>query len=242
LSQGKFISTNFWADSAACRREIFLDSKPGGQYHRLPLSLAQRCGSMSSAHPFRQKFTNRKSFTLRDLLVISLLAALGMATKPLLQPFSRLLLNVFLVPGGVLFGGLYMMWLTLSRGMVGKPGSATLAAFIQGMVAFALGLSPAHGLLSAAVYVLPGLIVDLVFLIPGRTRSAQASRFLISCALANLSGIAAVALIRGFGQYPALLLMALGTISGGLGGLAAFLLAGKIPLRFQRSIPPDAGI
>jgi len=171
-------------------------------------------------------------FSLRDLLIITLMAALGMAIKPLLQPFSRLLLNTFFVPGGVVFGGFYMMWLALARGLVGKPGSGILAAFIQGVTALALGLSPASGILSLAAFLLPGAAVELSFCIPGRGPASRASRFLFSCILANLTGIGVVILIRGFGQQPAVILMIAGGLSGGLGGLLAFAVSEKIPPRF----------
>jgi hypothetical protein len=179
-----------------------------------------------------QKQNQQHYFSLRDLLIITLLAALGIAIKPLLQPFSRLLLNAFFVPGGVLFGGLYMMWLTLARGLVNKPGSGILAAFLQGMTALTLGLSPANGVLSLATYLLPGAAVELSFCIPGRGMLTRASRFLLSCILANLAGIAMVVLIRGFGRQPVLILMIIGGLSGGLGGLVAFAVAEKMPQRF----------
>ncbi len=174
-------------------------------------------------------------FSLRDLLIITLLAALGIAMKPLLQPFSRLLLNAFSVPGGVLFGGFYMMWLALARGLVNKPGSGILAAFIQGITALAVGLSPAHGVLSLATFLLPGAAVELAFCLPGQGMFSRAGRFLLSCILANLTGIAIVVLVRGFGRQPVLILMIIGGFSGGLGGLVSFAVAEKIPRRFLTS-------
>ena len=172
-------------------------------------------------------------FTLRDLLIITLMAALGMAIKPLLQPFSRLLLNAFLIPGGVIFGGFYMMWLALARGLVKKPGSGLLAAFIQGVTALALGLSPSSGILSLATYLLPGAAVELSFGLPGKGAASRAARFLLSCVLANLTGIGIVILIRGFGRQPTVILMIAGGLSGGLGGLLAYAVSEKIPPRFR---------
>jgi hypothetical protein len=168
-------------------------------------------------------------------LTIALLASLGMAAKPLLQPFSRLLLNTFFIPGGVLFGGFYMMWLVLARGLVDRPGSGILAAFMQSLIAFALGLSPAQGMLSVATYVLPGAVVELIFLVPGRGALIRVVRCILSCALANLAGIAVVAVIRGFEGHPVLVLMIIGAFSGGLGGLVAFAVMEKIPHRFLTS-------
>ena len=171
-------------------------------------------------------------FSLRDLLIIAMMAALGMAIKPLLQPFSRVMLNTVFVPGGVVFGGFYMLWLVLARGLVDKPGSGILAAFIQGVTALALGLSPTSGILSLATFLLPGAAVELAFSIPGRGLLPRAGRFLLSCILANLTGVGIVILIRGFGHGPAVIMMIAGAISGGLGGLLAFAVSEKIPRKF----------
>jgi hypothetical protein len=180
-------------------------------------------------------------FSLRDLLIITLMAALGMAVKPLLQPFSRLMLNAFQVPGGVIFGGFYMMWLALARGLADRPGGGILAALIQGVVALALGLSPASGVLSLATFLLPGAAVELAFGIPGRGTLSLAGRYLSSCVLANLTGVGMVILIRGFGRQPAIVLLILGGLSGILGGLLAFAVSARIPRRFLAASPPRGG-
>jgi len=180
--------------------------------------------------------TPRDRYTLRDFLIITLLAALGLATKSLLNPLSRTLLGAFSIPGGVFFGGLYMMWLALARGFVNKAGSATLTAFVQGGVVLVLGLSPVQGLLSTLIFLLPGVLVDLVFLIPGQARLYRLFRFTLSCLVANVSGIILVALVWGIVGRPLILLVAIGALSGGLGGLVAYLISEKIP---SRSLHPS---
>ena len=154
-----------------------------------------------------------------------------MVTKHLLQPLSRSLLSAFFIPGGVFFGGLYMMWLALARGMVAKPGSATLAAFVQAGVNLLLGLSPILGVLSLFVYLLPGIFIDLVFLLPGQAALSRLARFTLACLGANVIGIVSVALVWGIGQRPLILLAAVGALSGAAGGLMAFFICEKMPSR-----------
>jgi len=175
------------------------------------------------------KISQRGRYTLRDFLIITLLAALGLASKPLLNPLSRLLLGTLSVPGGVFFGGVDMMWLALARGIVGKTGSAAVTAFIQGGVALVLGLSPIHGLLSTLIFLLPGVSVDLVFLIPGQAKLNRLCRFTLACMAANVTGIVLVALVGGIVHRPLILLAVIGALSGGLGGLVAYLISEKIP-------------
>jgi len=170
---------------------------------------------------------------------MALLAALGLASKSLLYPLARFLLSTFLIPGGVFFGGLYMIWLVLARDLVNKAGSATITAFIQGMVAFALGLSSAPGFLSILMYIFPGIAVDLIFIFSGGGTAASLLRFTLSGAIANLVGVTTVAVAQGFPNQPLTLLMALGGLSGSLGGLAAFFVSQKIPRRFLlHEVPP----
>jgi hypothetical protein len=173
--------------------------------------------------------SQRKGYTLRDFLIISLLAALGLATKPLLNPLSRFLLGTLSIPGGVFFGGLYMMWLALARGIVGKAGSATFTAFIQGGMAFVLGLSPIHGILSLLIFLLPGVSVDLVFLIPAGAKRNRLCRFALACMVANVIGIIMVALVAGIVRRPLILLVIIGALSGGLGGLVGYMISERIP-------------
>jgi energy-coupling factor transport system substrate-specific component len=177
------------------------------------------------------KTTHPGHFSLRDFLIITLLAALGLATKSFLNPLSRTLLGALSIPGGVFFGGLYMMWLALARGIVKKPGSAILTAFVQGVVALVLGLSPVQGLLSALIYLPPGVLVDLAFLIPGQAKFNRLLRFTLACLAANVSGIALVALALGIVHGPLILLVIVGALSGALGGLLAFVISEKIPSR-----------
>ena len=173
--------------------------------------------------------SQREGYTLRDFLIISLLAALGVATKPLLNPLSRFLLGTFAIPGGVFFGGLYMMWLALARGIVGKAGSATFTAFIQGGMALVLGLVPIGGILSVLIFLLPGVSVDLVFLIPGGAKRYRLCRFILACLAANVIGITMVALVGGIVQRPLILLVIIGALSGGLGGLVGYMISERIP-------------
>ncbi|KPL18046.1 MAG: hypothetical protein AMJ92_09850 [candidate division Zixibacteria bacterium SM23_81] len=171
----------------------------------------------------------REGYTLRDFLIISLLAALGLATKPLLNPLSRFLLGTLSIPGGVFFGGLYMIWLALARGIVGKAGSATFTAFIQGGTALILGLVPIHGILSMLIFLLPGVSVDLVFMIPAGAKRTRLCRFVLACTVANVIGITMVALVGGIVQRPLILLIIIGALSGGLGGLVGYMISERIP-------------
>jgi energy-coupling factor transport system substrate-specific component len=66
-----------------------------------------------------------KRFSTRDLIVISTLAAIGIAIKPLVGPLFKMISPPLAIPGGSLAGGFYMLWLSLAVFMVGKTGTGT---------------------------------------------------------------------------------------------------------------------
>ena len=50
-----------------------------------------------------------QKFTVRDLVLIAAMAALGIAIKPVVVPLAHLVSTPLMIPGGALAGGLYMM-------------------------------------------------------------------------------------------------------------------------------------
>ncbi len=169
-------------------------------------------------------------FTIFDLIVIALMAGLGIATKPIVVPLAHIITGPLFIPGGVLAGGFYMMWIVLAAALVGKPGTATLAAVVQAIVVMALGIYGTHGIASLVTYVLPGVAVDLVMLLAGTRARSLLPCFLAGIA-ANMTGTFLVNL--AFFRLPAVpLLLSIFTaaLSGGLGGWIAYSVAQQFSL------------
>ncbi len=168
-----------------------------------------------------------KRFSSRDLIVIALLAAIGIAIKPLVSPTIKLISAPLMLPGGSLAGGLYMMWLVLAVVLVPKFGSGILFGFVQALVTFILGWFGNHGILSLISYTLPGLLADLILLIPLRRDSKLCMALLGS--ISNLTGSLIMSLI--IFRLPLIpLAIASGTaiVSGLIGGLIAYPIYTKI--------------
>lgn len=98
-------------------------------------------------------------------MVIGLTAALGLASKPIVVPITHLITGPLFIPGGAVAGGIYMMWIVLGASLVGKRGAATLIALTQGLIVMLTGSFGTHGVISLITYGLPGLMVDLVFIL-----------------------------------------------------------------------------
>ena len=68
-------------------------------------------------------------FTVKDLIIITSIAALGIAVKPIINPITKIISTPLGIPGGSLTGGLYMLWLVLTIVIVDKPLTGTLYGF-----------------------------------------------------------------------------------------------------------------
>lgn len=163
-----------------------------------------------------------KQFRVYDLILIALMATLGIATKPVIVPLTHMITGPLFIPGGAVAGGFYMFWLVLAAGLVGKRGVPTLTALVQGLIVIVTGSFGSHGIMSLITYTLPGLMIDLVFVML-RRKWTTVYDFFLAGIIANLAGTYLSNLV--FFRLPLLpLLMSLSSaiISGGLGGLIAY--------------------
>jgi hypothetical protein len=61
-----------------------------------------------------------------DLVVIAMMASLGVAIKPVVVPLAHIITGPLYIPGGVIAGGFYMMWIVLGAGLVGNRAQQPL--------------------------------------------------------------------------------------------------------------------
>jgi len=161
-------------------------------------------------------------FSVKDLILISAMAALGIAVKAVLTPIIHLASVPLFIPGGALGGGLYMMWLLLASGITGKLGAATLTGLVQAIIVILTGVGGSHGVLSLFSYTLPGLAID-IWLLLSRHRLCCLTCAFVACILANLCGTMAVNMIFfRLPTIPLLLSLTVAAFSGGVGGVLSW--------------------
>ncbi|MDR0852335.1 MAG: ECF transporter S component [Clostridiales Family XIII bacterium] len=164
-----------------------------------------------------------KRFTIYDLIIIAVMAAAGIAIKPVVSSVVHIVSTPLGIPGGSLAGGLYMMWLVLAFAITGKYGSATLAALVQAVIVMLTGTG--HGVMSLFSYGIPGLAVDLlmfILLFLCRRNFDRLSSFFAGM-VANLAGTLIVNFM--FFKNPSLIFVLMilsAALSGGVGGLIAW--------------------
>lgn len=105
-----------------------------------------------------------KNYSVFNLIIIAVVSALGIATKPIVVPLIHIITGPLFIPGGALAGGFYMFWIVLGTGIVKKTGTGTLIGIVQGILVIATGTMGTHGIMSIISYTLPGIAVDIIFL------------------------------------------------------------------------------
>lgn len=169
-----------------------------------------------------------KNFSVFEIVVVALMAAIGLAIKPVIVPLTHMITGPLFIPGGAVAGGFYMMWLVLGAGLIQKRGVATMIALTQGVIVAITGSFGTHGIVSIFTYSIPGMMIDLIFFII-RRYIKEPIDFFIAGVIANMSGtfLSNLVFFR-LPLIPLLLSLSAGILSGGLGGLIAYAVFKKI--------------
>lgn len=156
------------------------------------------------------------------------MAALGIAIKPIIVPLVHIITGPLFIPGGVVAGGMYMMFLVLAMAITQKRMSAFYAALVQAVLVTISGTLGSHGAASLLTYVLPGIGVELVMLLM-RHKCCCALCCMIAGITANMIGSFAVNLaIFSLPAIPMILSLCASALSGAIGGLIANALAKRL--------------
>lgn len=179
----------------------------------------------------KQKLLDR--FSIYDLIIIAMLAALGVVTKPILVPLAHIISGPLLIPSGAVAGGFYMMWMVLGYGITGIRGAMTLIGLVQAVLVMATGIVGSHGVISLLTYTAPGLLADLGLFLIGHRVCCLPCAFLAGM-LCNFAGSVMVNFVYfRLPVIPLLLSLSTAALSGGLGGMLAFKILQQI-WKFQK--------
>jgi ABC-type thiamin/hydroxymethylpyrimidine transport system permease subunit len=162
-----------------------------------------------------------------DLVLMSLFASMGIATKNVLRPLIGTVTGALDVPTGAVAGGFYMMWIVMAYGLVRKRGAASTTSLIQALMSLVMPYGN-FGLLSFVIYLGPGLAVDGLFLV-SRHKACCAPCCIVASAAANAVGTILVgALVLMLPPVVLAFLAIVAAISGGVGGYIANMLLVRV--------------
>ena len=132
-------------------------------------------------------------FSLRNLLFLTLCCDLGLFTKRLIAPAANILTDFLRIPGGI-GTSFSLMFLVVAAELVAIFGCATLMGIVQSIIALSLGMVGSMGILSPIGYIVPGIVIDLIFLLSRKTGLGTDLTLTIS----NMLGAAAASLTANF--------------------------------------------
>ena len=168
------------------------------------------------------------TFSIYHLMVITFLAALGIAIKAVIVPFVHLITGPLFIPGGAIAGGLYMMFLVLSVSLTGKAGAASLCGFVQAIMVLATGVGGHHGAFTLISYTVTGLAIDLLMLAMRHRGCCRLCCFLGGM-VSNLTGTLVVNVaFFALPVIPLMLVLCSAALSGCIGGLIAWSLTRQL--------------
>ncbi|MBC7092480.1 ECF transporter S component [Candidatus Bipolaricaulota bacterium] len=124
--------------------------------------------------------------SVRDLVVVALLAAVGGALSAYVGYLGNLVNRFVGVPfgAGQILAGLHVVWPLLAAALVGRFGAATLTGLAKGAVEFLMGGT--HGVVILLVSAVQGAFVDLGMSLDPRRRLWG---FLLSGTVASASNV-----------------------------------------------------
>lgn len=163
-----------------------------------------------------------KNFSVYNLIIISVISALGIATKPIVVPLVHIITGPLFIPGGAVAGGFYMFWIVLGLGMVKKIGTGTLIGLVQGILVISTGSMGTHGIMSIISYTLPGISADIVFLV-SKNKNYNSLHYVFGCMSANITGTLISNIL--FFRLPVvsvIMVLSAAALSGAVGGFIAF--------------------
>lgn len=121
------------------------------------------------------------------------------------------------------------MFLVVAAGIVSVRGCATIMGFVQSMIALSLGMVGSMGALSPIGYIVPGMIIDLVFLIGRKSGSGSYITMVIANMLAAAAaGLTANIIVFHLNGVPLALYIAVALASGAVCGVLGYSLSCRL--------------
>ena len=100
-----------------------------------------------------------------DLLIMVVFCFAGVLCKKLINPVANAITGALHIPGGI-STAVALMFLVIAASLTKRKWSASAMGMMQAAMALAMGSMGSMGLLRPLAYLIPGIVIDLVMLIP----------------------------------------------------------------------------
>lgn len=169
-----------------------------------------------------------KKFTLRQFIFMALCCDLGLFSKKLIGPVANVITESLHIPGGIATG-FSIMFIVIATMLCEKFGAATLMCVIQSGVALSLGMVGSMGMLAPIGYIMPGIAIDVVFLICRKLNVDAVIKVPIANAVASVMA-AFTANVIVFHLWGAVLglYLSVAALSGIIYGVVAYIISTRL--------------
>ena len=169
-----------------------------------------------------------QQLNLRAFLFMALCCDFGLFAKKLISPAANLITDFLHIPGGVATS-FSLMFLVIAASLIPVFGCAALMGAVQSMLALFFGMTGSMGLLAPIGYILPGLVIDLIFFISRKRTNASSAGIMPAMIASSVTAcLTATVLVFRLRGIVLLLYVAVSAASGSLCGLLALNLAGRL--------------
>lgn len=131
-----------------------------------------------------------KSSNLQMLIFMAFCCTLGLVTKKLINPFANIISDALHIPGG-LSAGFSIMFLIIAAELGYFKGAGTLMGLVQGLLALVMGRVGSMGAFMPIGYLMPGIAMDLIYLVEPHLRLSAKERMVIANSLTAVTASAA---------------------------------------------------
>lgn len=162
-----------------------------------------------------------KKTDLRSLIFMALCCDLGLFAKKLISPAANIITEFLHIPGGIATS-FSLMFLVIAAALIPFPLCASVMAIVQSLLALCFGMTGSMGVLAPLGYILPGIVIDLVFFLAEKLSGSRDRGTLTASVLASVAACLTANLIVFNLKGPVLLVYALvAATSGSICGLLA---------------------
>ncbi|MBN1348920.1 ECF transporter S component [candidate division KSB1 bacterium] len=155
-----------------------------------------------------------------DAMFIALMAACGVALKPVVGIAARFIGSALVMPGGIVAGAVYMLLPMLALLVVQRFGAAFMVGFMEAIIVIVTGSYGSHGIMSLITYTTPCLVIELVYFAISKIRYRWL--LFLPTGAGNMAGTALIGIFfMRLPLIPLLISLVPAFVFGGLGGIFA---------------------
>lgn len=115
---------------------------------------------------------------------MALCCDLGLISKKLISPAANIITESLHIPGGVATS-FSVMFLVIAASLVPIFGCATIMGAVQSVLALAFGMTGSMGILAPIGYILPGIVIDLIYLASEKMPVMEKKNYIMIASIAG---------------------------------------------------------